>query len=78
MLIIKNVSSSTSHKKNPSLRLSLREFKKILPSTFIYQPILIKKNCMNANIMNSQIFNLFSQKVTFIFKSLFLLEIFFV
>ena len=29
-IIFKNVSSSTSHKKTPSLRLSLREFKKIL------------------------------------------------
>ena len=33
--IIKNVSSSTSHKKTPSFRLSFREFKKILPNTFI-------------------------------------------
>jgi hypothetical protein len=42
--IIKNASSSTSHKKTPSLRLSLREIKKILPNTFIYESILIKKN----------------------------------
>ena len=36
--LIKNVSSSTSHKKTP-LRLSLREF---LPNKFIYESILIK------------------------------------
>ena len=54
-LIIKNVSSSTSHKKTPSLRLSLREFKKILPNTFIYELILIKIY-MITNIMNTQIF----------------------
>ena len=49
--LIKNVSTSTSHKKTLSLRLSvftsfrpsLREFKKILLNTFIYQSILIKK-----------------------------------
>ena len=47
--IIKNVSSSTSHQKTlslrlsvfPSLRLSLREFKKSLSNTFIYEKILI-------------------------------------
>ena len=39
--IFKNVSSSTSHIK--TLRLSVREFKKILPNTFIYESILIKK-----------------------------------
>ena len=38
---IKNVSFSTSHKKTPFLRLSLREFKKGLPKTFIYKLILI-------------------------------------
>ena len=38
--IIKNVSSSTS-KKN-SVFTSFREFKKILPNTFIYESILIK------------------------------------
>ena len=42
----------------PSLRLSLRKFKKILPNTFIYESILIKKNYMNTNIMNTQIFHL--------------------
>ena len=44
------MSSSTTHKKNlsfclyvfPSLCLSFREFKKILPNTFIYESILIK------------------------------------
>ena len=35
--IIKNVSSSTSHQKNPSLSLSLRELKKSIPDTFIYE-----------------------------------------
>ena len=44
-LFIKNVSSSTSHRKESiftSLRLSFREFKKILSNTFIYESILIK------------------------------------
>ena len=49
---VKNVSTSTSHKKTPSLRPSLLEFKKILPNTFIYESILI----INANIMNTKIF----------------------
>ena len=63
ILFIKNVSSSTSHKKTPpfyfftSFRLSLRDFKKILPNTFIYELILIKIY-MNTNIMNMQIFHL--------------------
>ena len=64
-LVIKNVSFSTTHKKTPSLRLSVftsfrlsfREFKKILPNTFIYKSILIKIY-MNINIINSQIFHL--------------------
>ena len=42
-MLIKNVSSSTSQKKTPSLRWSLRDFKNILPNTFIYESILIKK-----------------------------------
>ena len=54
--LIKNVSSSTSHKKSTSLRLSLWEFKKILFNTFIYKSILIKIY-MNANIRNTQIFH---------------------
>ena len=67
---IKNVSSSTTHKKLrlyvfPSLRLyvftsfrlSFREFKKILPNTFIYESILIKIY-MNTNIIYTQIFHL--------------------
>ena len=54
--IIKNVSSSTTHKKTPSLRLSFREFKKIIPNTFIYKSILIQ-NYMNTNIKNTQIFH---------------------
>ena len=61
---IKNVSSSTTHKKTPSFRLyvftvftSFREFKKILPNTFIYESILIKIY-MNTNIINTQIFHL--------------------
>ena len=37
--------------------VSLREFKKILPNTFIYESILIKIY-MNTNIMNTQIFHL--------------------
>ena len=67
--VIKNVSSSTTHKKTPSLRLyvfpslrlyvftSFREFKKILPNTFIYESILMKIY-MNTNIINTQIFHL--------------------
>ena len=51
------LSSFTSHKKNPSLRLSLREFKKILPNKFIYESISTKIY-MNANIIKIQIFNL--------------------
>ena len=35
--------------------VSLREFKKILPNTFIYESILMKIY-MNTNIMNTQIF----------------------
>ena len=61
LFFIKNVSSSTSHKKTPSLHLYLclyvREFKKILPNTFIYESILIKIY-MNTNIINTQIFYL--------------------
>ena len=61
-IIIKNVSSSTSHKKLRlsvfmSFRLSLREFKKILPNTFIYESILIEIY-MNTKLMNTQIFYL--------------------
>ena len=56
-LIIKKVSSFTSHKKACFLRLSLREFKKSLPNTFIYESILMKIY-VNANNMNTQIFHL--------------------
>ena len=35
--------------------VSLQEFKKILPDTFIYESIL-KKIYMNTNIMNTQTF----------------------
>jgi hypothetical protein len=60
-IFFKNVSSSTTHKKTPSFRLyvfpSFREFKKILPNTFIYESILIKIY-MNTNIINQQIFHL--------------------
>ena len=59
-MFIKNVSSSTTHKKTPPLRLSVftsfRKFKKILPNTFIYESILIKIY-MNTNIINAQIFH---------------------
>ena len=61
LFLIKNVSSSTSHKKTLSFRLSLREFKKILPNTFIYESILIKIY-MNFNIMNTQ--NIFKISMT--------------
>ena len=54
----KKDNSSTTHKK---LRLyvfpSFREFKKILPNTFIYKPILIKIY-IYTNIINTQIFHL--------------------
>ena len=56
---IKNVSSSTSHKKTLKLpnceTLKLRNFSFFLSSTFIYEPILIKI-CMNANIMKTHTF----------------------
>ena len=53
-LLIKNVSSSTFHKKTQSLCLygNLRKI-----SIFIYEPILVKIY-MDANIMNTQIFHL--------------------
>ena len=38
--------------------LCFREFKKILPNTFIYESILIKQKYMNITIMNTQIFYL--------------------
>ena len=50
IVVLKNGSSSTTHKKI----LSLREFKKI--NKLIYELILIKV-CMNANIINTQIFH---------------------
>ena len=40
-----------------SFRLSLREFKNILPNTFINESILIKIY-INANIINTKIFHL--------------------
>ena len=55
--------------------MSIREFKKILPNTFIYESIAIKVY-RNANIMNTQIFHFIkydfnghwrSQNVTFMF-----------
>ena len=49
---IKNLSSSTSHKKN----VKLWDFSFYLSSTFIHEPILIKIY-MNANIINAQTFN---------------------
>ena len=65
--IIKNVSSSTFHKKDLSFYLS---------STFIYEPILIKIY-MNANIMNTQIFHLKrSLKVTKVHRILTLTQFF--
>ena len=48
--IIKNISFSTSHKKNCET-VRLRDFSFYLSSTFAYEPILIKKY-MNANNMN--------------------------
>ena len=55
--IIKNVSSSTFHKKTLSFSLSLREFKKILSNIFIYESILMKIY-INTNMMKTQIFYL--------------------
>ena len=58
-LFIKNISSSTSHKKTLKLAnwqtLKLQNFSFFLSSTFIYELILIKK-IMNANIMKTHIF----------------------
>ena len=53
--MIKNVSYSTFHKKTPYIRSSLRKSNKIVSSTFIYEPIMMKIY-MNAKIMNAQIF----------------------
>ena len=54
-MTIKNISSSTSHKKTPSLR----EFNKSLLNTFIYELILIKIYVIaNICIMNTQMFHL--------------------
>ena len=53
ILFIKNLSSSTPHKKNSEI-LKLRDFSFYLSSTFIYEPILIKKNYMNANIIKTR------------------------
>ena len=53
------VFTSFRHYVFPSLSLSLREFKKSLPNTFIYESILIKIYA-NVNIMKSQ-------NVTFMF-----------
>ena len=43
IIFIKNVGSSTSHKKN-SETVKLLNFSFFLSSTFIYEPIFIKKN----------------------------------
>ena len=58
--IIKNVSSSSSHKKLPSLRLSKRLFKKILPNTFIYECLHFEY----TNISFNQVWPQRSLKVT--------------
>ena len=59
-IIIINISSSKSHQKN---RLSFqREFKKLLPNTFIYESILLKIH-MNANIMDMQLFNILKYNI---------------
>ena len=50
--IIKNASFSTCYKKTNILGV----FKIIIPSTFIYKPILIKIY-KNANIMKTQFYN---------------------
>ena len=51
---LKNV-SSLHLTKTSSFRLSFQKFKKIQPNTLIYKAILIKI-CMNAYIINTQIF----------------------
>ena len=56
IFFIKNVSSSISHKQKNSVFPKFRDLKKILTSTFIYEPILIQIY-MNANIMKTQIFH---------------------
>ena len=53
--IFKNLSSSTSHKKNYET-LKLRDFSFFLSSTFICKPILIKIS-LNANIKKTQFFH---------------------
>ena len=67
--MIKNLSSSTSHKKTLSFRLSLRE-KKILAHSFMNQ-FWWEKN-MNANIMNTQIFHLIIFTLTYVLMDNFL------
>ena len=54
-ILIKNVSSSTSHKLWNWETLKIRDSSFFLSSTFIYETILIKKN-MNANFKRRQIF----------------------
>ena len=72
-MIFKNVNYSISHKEIRPVIPKLREIKKTLPSTFIYDTILIKI-IINANIMKRQIFISLvlpqrSLKVTFMFKT---------
>ena len=55
VIVIKNISSSSSHKKRENLKL--RDFSFFRSSTFIYKPIMIKKKSMDANNMERQIFN---------------------
>ena len=55
-VLIKNASSSTTHKKTVKL-ISL-----YLSSTFIYEPILINIY-MNANFVNMQLFHLYKYEL---------------
>ena len=55
-LFIKNVSSSTSHKKNLVFISVLRKINKILSSTFFYEHILIQIS-MNVNTMKAKIYH---------------------
>ena len=74
--VFKNVSSSTSHKNTPSLRLSICHFRNLRKFFLTIILRFLWKIYMNANIMNTQTFILIkydhnvrwrSQKVTFMF-----------
>ena len=62
--VIKNVSSSVSHKNTPGLLESvIWDFSFFLSNTFVYEPILFKLS-MNANIVKMQIFHKIKSDLT--------------